>query len=542
MFRALFAIGLLLCIPAACVLDTALSAGPASWAVDQSAFWGTPISNFIFWIGLAHAGTFFSAILCALSVRWGRRIAFPAEISTVAAISVAAIFPLVHLGIPLRFYLLFPFGVARNLYVNAESPLVWDFVAIGAYFALSVCFLALHALSVKRPEFGAYRKPFAWILFPLVLWVHTLVSLDFAVTYQPAWHGAYLPVYFIVGALYSGIALVLILCEAERRRIRHLEELLLAGAWIILPFWIWEFLSKGVWNPGVLIFGFLFPQFLWIKSVRNTRLARVALAFSVVSAMWFERLHFVMPKSLDWTAVDYGWFALGAGVFLSLYFGFRLWFQKQSVPVCTPAFSAEDRPAHAIPRRSVIAAWTVGIVMTLVWVLWFKWRVPAMPWVRFIPIVFPAVAFVAGMGLFFRAFSELVSRKVLFAVCASLGIIAGVLCAAAYRGGETPYMEPAAEIASEAVPAEPRDAGTLWRSRCAVCHGVDGNRNYKFVREFFPLPTEFSAERLDSLGADSLTKVILDGRNYMNPQRGRISEAEARNLATYMRSLAGGVK
>lgn len=542
MFRVLFAIGLLLCIPAACVLDTALSAGPASWAVDQSAFWGTPVSNFVFWIGLAHAGTFFSAILCALSVRWGRRIAFPAEISTVAAISVAAVFPLVHLGIPLRFYFLFPFGVARNLYVNAESPLVWDFVAIGAYFALSVIFLALHALSVKRPEFGAYRKPFAWILFPLVLWVHTLVSLDFAVTYRSAWHGAYLPVYFIIGALYSGVALVLILCEAEKRRIRHLEELLLTGSWVILPFWIWEFLCKGVWNPGVLIFGFLFPQFLWIKAVRNTRLARVALAFSVVLAMWMERLHFVMPASLDWTPVDYGWLALGAGVFLSLYFGLRLWFQKRNVPVCAPSFSAADRPAHALPRRSVLSAWCAGFAVTLAWVLWFKWRVPAMPWVRFIPVAFPAMALVAGLVLFARAFSGLVSRRTLITVCALCGIAAGVLCAAVYRGGDTLYVEPRAEIASEAVPAEPRDAAHLWRTRCVACHGEDGNRNYKFVREFFPLPTEFSAARLDSLGTDSLAKVILDGRNYMSPQRGRISEAEAHNLALYMRFLAGGAK
>jgi cytochrome c553 len=165
-----------------------------------------------------------------------------------------------------------------------------------------------------------------------------------------------------------------------------------------------------------------------------------------------------------------------------------------------------------------------------------------MPLVRFIPIAFPAIALVAGLVLSARAFSELVSRKALFAVCALLGIAAGVLCAAVYRGGDTLYVEPRAEIASEALSAESRDAALLWKIRCAACHGEDGNRNYKFVREFFPLPTEFSAERLDSLGTDSLAKVILDGRNYMSPQRGRISDAEAHNLAVYMRFLAGGVK
>ena len=131
MVKKLFIVGLILLIPGIWTLFQALSIGPASWALDQSLFWGTPIVNFVFWIGLAHAGTFLSAILLILEVRFQKRISLVAELSTIAAILVASIFPLIHLGIVSRFYFLIPFFNERNIFANFSSPLIWDFVEIG---------------------------------------------------------------------------------------------------------------------------------------------------------------------------------------------------------------------------------------------------------------------------------------------------------------------------------------------------------------------------------------------------------------------------
>jgi len=534
--RVLFIVGLLLCVPSVFVLDHALTVGPASWALDQKTFWGTPIANFVFWIGLAHAGTFFSAMLLVLNVKWQKRISFPAEISTIAALFVAAIFPLIHLGIPQRFYFMFPMGLFRHLYVNMESPLVWDFVAILVYLCLSIFFLLIHGGSLRFPSLVAFRRPLAWVLFPLVLWVHTIVSLDFAITLVPTWQGAYFPIYFIMGALFSGIALVLILSELEGRRLRRLEDLLIAFSWGLLAFWIWEFMTKGIWCPEILFFGFLIPQLLWVRPLRAIPTIRVVIAMAVIFALWWERIKLVMPSAPEWTLVDYGWIALGLGGFMAIYFGLRLVTKRifsDRVDTVSTGVSEES-----FPKKRIALYWGAGFSAALFFVAWFMVRVPTVPGVRMVPVFFPLMALVTGFLIVVDAFSRVLNRRVLFGLLGGIGVILGMFAGLIYQGGKTTFDESPAIIATEKMPESSRPVEVIWKSRCVSCHGEEGHLNRKFVHEFYPLPREISVSRFDSLGVDSLSKVILDGRAFMGAYRGRISELEARSLIEYMRSLA----
>jgi cytochrome c5 len=534
--RVFFALGLFLCIPAVFVLDHAFTVGPASWSLNQMTFWGTPVANFVFWIGLAHAGTFFSAILLVLNVQWQKRIAFPAEISTIAALFVAALFPLVHLGIPQRFYYMLPMGVFRHLYVNMESPLVWDFVAIFVYLFLSIFFLILHGFSLRFPLLASYHRPLAWLLFPLVLWVHTIVSLDFAVTLIPAWQGAYFPLYFILGALFSGIALVFILCEIEGKRIRRLEELLIAFSWGLLAFWVWELMTKGVWYPEIIFFGFLVPQLFWVHSLRAVPTVRMVVAISVIFALWWERMKLVMPAAPEWTPVDYGWIAVGLGGFMVLYFGIRLFslnfFRERGMD-----FSA-DSAVVPLAKKRIALCWGTGFCCAALFAVWFILRSPALSWVRLVPVFFPLMALVTGFLMIVDAFSRIHSRVVLFGTLGGLGILLGIFVGLIYQGGDTSFDERPSVIAAEMISQSSRPPEVIWKSRCASCHGEKGQLNKKFVYEYYPLPRILSISRLDSLGMDSLTKVILEGRTFMSAHQGRVSESEAKALVQYMRALA----
>ena len=216
MFRYLMLAGLALFLPGLCALGYSLYEGPSSWMLDSRTFWGMPISLFVFWVGLAHAGTLLSAVFLALDIKLDRRTALIAELSTLASLVFAGIFPLMHLGYLQNFYMVAPFLDARGNFANVSSPLVWDFCCIAVYAILSLLFFVMHLKARVNPALDKYRKPMAWLLFPLVLWVHTVVSLDFATTFVPEWRGAFFPVYFIAGAIFSGIALVNLLLCTER--------------------------------------------------------------------------------------------------------------------------------------------------------------------------------------------------------------------------------------------------------------------------------------------------------------------------------------
>ncbi len=539
MNRKIFLFGLMLFLAGFFSADTALWDGPQSWAISQELFWGTPIANFVFWIGLAHAGTFFSAILLVLGVSWQRRVALTAELSTLASLCVAGIFPLIHLGIPGRFYEMVPIGNLRKFFVNVESPLVWDFVAILTYATLSSLYLLLHLFAERYPALEKFRKPFAWMLFPLVLWVHMIVSLDFAVTFVPEWLGGYFPLYFIFGALYSGVALVLALLVLFGKRIRRVEEILLAFSWAMLAFWIWENVAKDVWHPEIVAFGFLLPQLLWISSVRERSVARFAISCSVLGALWWERFSLVQPQTLGWTAVDWGFLPLGVGAFCVAF---------SLANFCAKRFSRNCR----VPENSEIAvnagfaakpfgiSLVAGILSASAFASYFVCNAPEFPFVRIVPLLLPVAVFVAGILLAVFAACEVWGKPRVLALALCLLIVALGVSGWIYRGRETSFSEPKTVVRSEK-PFEtlsPEGSAALWNARCAVCHGKDGYFNRKFVHEFYPLPQELSLSRLDSIGTDSLSRVILYGRRYMRPFAGRISEDEAKALADYLRSLA----
>ena len=541
MNRNILIFGIILLFPGLFALDSAVSLGPSSWALSQTAFWGTPIADFVFWIGLAHAGTFFSAILLVFGVRWQHRVALMAELSTLAALAVAASFPLIHLGIPEGFYQMIPLGNGRSIWVNPESPLVWDFVAILVYGLISSLYLLLHLFSLQKPSLEKFRRPFAWILFPLVLWVHTIVSMDFAVTFVPGWQGAYFPLYFIFGALYSGVALVLILTEISGHRVRAVEDILLSFSWAMLAFWIWEAMAKQVWQPEIILLGFLFPQLLWISKIREIPMMRVLAAISGLASLWWERLQLVQPDPLEWTWVDIGLASFSIGAFCVLFAILRIGVQKKFPKAFDENWLEilRERPAEFAVKKFRIAI-GIGVLGASLFAIYFVCNVQGVPLVRMIPILFPIFALVAGVTLSFFAALELWNRKkVLFAL--------GILCLWTaglwdlfYRGTEVSYSEAFVSVQSETLDFGSSTMATreLWNARCSVCHGKDGNLNRKFVHEYYPLPQSLSLSHIDSLGEDSLQKVILEGRNYMQPFRGRVSKEEALALVRFLRTLA----
>ena len=215
--------------------------------------WGVYITNFVFWVGIAHSGTLISAILYLLRARWRTPIFRTAEAMTVIAIMTAGLFPLIHLGRPWNFYWLLPYPNGRDLWPNFQSPLLWDVFAVMTYFIVSVMFLYLGlipdlaALRDRLRDLGrfgprrdlyrllalgwtgaarqwrhftrAYRF-FAALAAPLVVSVHSVVSWDFAMSIVPGWHSTIFAPYFVAGAVHSGLAMVITLLIPLRRAFR----------------------------------------------------------------------------------------------------------------------------------------------------------------------------------------------------------------------------------------------------------------------------------------------------------------------------------
>ena len=540
MNRFLLVFGTILLIPGMVALYGALSQGPSSWGLSQTFFWGTPIANFVFWIGLAHAGTFLSAILLVLGVKWQHRVALMAELSTLAALLVAVIFPLMHLGHPLRFYEMLPQSNARAFWANIESPLVWDFLSIFAYLVSSSVFLALHLLKNRFPPLQKFLLPMAWVLFPLVLWVHTIVSLDFAVTFVPHWQGAYFPLYFIVGALYSGLGLVLVLVEFSGKRVRHLEDFLLSFSWAMLAFWLWEAFSKGIWQPELLPFGFLIPQLLWIPQWRERRALRILICFSVLGILWWERIVLVQREPLAWTWVDWGLISWGVGMFCVVFASLRVLLRRFFPESLTEVSELPPEEKSNFPKKDFAASLALGVIAAGIFAICWVNAAPDFPWLRMVPALFPIAAVVAVFGLALMAGISVfgIRRVVPFAL--AFGLFALATDCFVYRGAPTSYAEDYSLVKGENV-LRVRSSGEvafLWNARCAACHAKDGSLNRRFVHEYYPLPQELSLSRLDSLGEDSLVQVVLHGRNYMQPFAGRVSESEAQALVRYIKELA----
>lgn len=599
-FRILRYVGLALLLPGIAALVYSLWAGPAAWATDARTFWGMPIALFVFWIGIAHAGTLISAILLALGVQIDRRTTLLAELSTVCALAVAVVFPLMHLGCPERFYMAIPLLDARGSFANLRSPLVWDFCCICIYGLLSLVYFVLHLFCDRFQSFEDLRRPMAWLLFPLVLWVHTVVSLDFAVTFVPEWRGAFFPLYFIAGAIYSGLAVVVALLSAEGCRVRLLEKLMICFSVLMFLLWVWNFALKGNWSVSVFVFGALLPQLWWVSSVRESVLGRLFVSFSVIAGLWLERLFMVIPSAgVHPSWVDFGLAAFGLGAFLLLFFCCRIWLRKLveggellvgevDEPSAVPAVERHSEPLTS--REFVVLRFPllVGVLVALVYTLWAlsqgAFENIEIGAVNVAAMFYPVAALVAAAILCVRPMCSAFGRHFPLAVAVAL-VLCGFAMGMFYGGGS--FAEPAGEVGAQmdsgldakpdgtgnfdgaAAPnaanfdgaayvvapgvaghaAAPKSsapasaalsAGTrlLWQSRCSSCHGSDGRFNEKFVREFYPVPQKLTLQRVDSIGEDSLVQVILKGRANMNPYGDRIDESAARALVRYMRSLA----
>ena len=214
--------------------------------------WGVYITNFVFWVGIAHSGTLISAVLFLFRARFRMSIYRIAEAMTVFAVATAGLFPIIHLGRPWNFYWLLPYPNQRGLWVNFDSPLLWDVFAVSTYATISSVFFFIGMIpdiaairdtvvgKVKKTfysvaslgwkgsswEWGHYTRAyfyFACFATPLVISVHSVVSWDFAMANTPGWHTTIFPPYFVAGAIFSGLAMVITLC-IPLRSIFKLED------------------------------------------------------------------------------------------------------------------------------------------------------------------------------------------------------------------------------------------------------------------------------------------------------------------------------
>lgn len=328
-------------------------------------FWGFYITNFVFWIGISHAGTLISAILRLVNAGWRRPVTRCAEVITAFALMIGAMFPLIHLGRPWLFFWLMPYPSSRQIWPNFRSPLVWDFFAISTYLTGSLLFLILPMI----PDFALVRdKTTGWrhrvygtlslgwqgttkqwhrletamqimaiAIIPVAVSVHTIVSFDFSMAPVPGWHSTIFGPYFVAGAIFSGIA-ALIIAMAALRKVLHLEDYLHPvhfqnlGKLLLMMSMLWAYfvfserltgwygngtsemavfwaLQRGSYAPlywTMVICNFVIP--FPILALRQTRTIAGCVTAScfVVVGMWLERFLIVVP-SLGHKYLPYSW-------------------------------------------------------------------------------------------------------------------------------------------------------------------------------------------------------------------------------------------
>lgn len=323
--------------------------------IRRPVFWGFYITNFVFWIGLSHAGTLISAILRLANATWRRPVTRCAEVITVFALSIGAMFPIIHLGRPWVFFWLVPYPSERGIWPNIRSPLLWDFFAISTYLLGSGTFLLLPILpdlALVRDRSTGLRKKIYTILaigwrgtprqwhrlekamqimaiavIPVAVSVHSIVSWDFAMAPVPMWHSTIFAPYFVAGAIFSGIA-ALIIAMALLRKFLHLEEYLLRmhfenlGKLLLVMSLLWVYFvfserltgwygnepsemavfwltQTGRFSPlfwTMVVCNFIIPfPLLAIKKFR-TITGCVIASITVVIGMWLERFLIIVPS------------------------------------------------------------------------------------------------------------------------------------------------------------------------------------------------------------------------------------------------------
>ena len=331
--------------------------GVGIWGVTIPGAWGFAIINFVWWIGIGHAGTLISAILLLFKQTWRNSINRFAEAMTIFAVCCAGIFPLIHVGRPWLAYWLFPYPSTMNVWPQFRSPLAWDVFAVSTYATISVVFWYIGMV----PDFGTLRDratmPLAkyfygmlsmgwrgstrhWVRYetaslllaglstPLVLSVHTVISFDFAVAAMAGWHTTIFPPYFVAGAIYSGFAMVITLAVPIRKfyhledlvTLRHLDNMakVMLGTGLIVGYgygmevfmsWYaashWEFFM--MWNRMFGPMGWAYWMLiltnlaiplttLWSRKLRVNALFLFLLSFVINTGMWFERFVIVVTS------------------------------------------------------------------------------------------------------------------------------------------------------------------------------------------------------------------------------------------------------
>lgn len=331
-----------------------LFVGIGIWGVNVPVGWGFAIINFVWWIGIGHAGTLISAILLLLRQEWRTSINRFAEAMTLFAVSCAGLYPIAHLGRPWLAYWLFPYPNTMGIWPNFRSPLIWDVFAVSTYATVSAMFWFVGLIPdlatlrdrsnsrIGRIVYGMlamgwrgstkhwHRYETAYLLLaglstPLVVSVHTIVSFDFTIGIIPGWHATIFPPYFVAGAIYAGFAMVLTLAIPIRAvyglqdfiTMRHLQNmakimlamgLLVGYGYMMETFMSWysgnPYEKFAIWNRmtgpykwfywSLILCNIITPTFLWSPKVRNSTKLLFLISIVVSIGMWLERFVIVV--------------------------------------------------------------------------------------------------------------------------------------------------------------------------------------------------------------------------------------------------------
>ena len=340
--------------------------GVGIWGNNNPAAWGFPITNFVFWVGIGHAGTLISAILFLFRQRWRTGVNRFAEAMTIFAVMCAGLFPAIHVGRPWLAYWMFPYPNQMGMWPNFRSPLLWDVFAVSTYATVSMMFwylgmipdlatlrdrattkwrqliYGLFALGWRGSNRHWHRFEKAYLILaalatPLVLSVHSVVSFDFAVSQLPGWHTTIFPPYFVAGAIFSGFAMVMTLAIPARQwfglkdliTMRHLENMskvIVATSCIVgyaygvelfiawysgVPFEQFAFLNRlrgdNGWAYWIMVScNVVIPQLLWSKRIRQHLVLVLVISLLVNVGMWFER-YVIITSSLGRDFLPSSW-------------------------------------------------------------------------------------------------------------------------------------------------------------------------------------------------------------------------------------------
>lgn len=351
--------------------------------------WGVYITDFVFWVGIGHAGTLISAILFLFRARWRNAIFRSAEAMTIFAVMTAGLFPIIHVGRAWVAWWLVPYPNQRMLWVNFRSPLLWDVFAVSTYFSVSAIFFCIglipdiaairdRAKGLRRKIYGflsvgwdssnhqwrhymAGYGFFAALATPLVLSVHSVVSWDFAVSIVPGWHSTIFAPYFVAGAVFSGMAMVMTILIPFRKifsiekyltlwhfdmmaRLVLLTSSIVTYSYLTEYFIAWYsddkfeqfiFWERAFGKYAIPFWGMIFcnciaPLPLWFKSIRTNLKWVFVITIFINIGMWFERFNIIVSSlAQEYDPYAWGWYTpsiIEAGITLGSFCWFFMWF------------------------------------------------------------------------------------------------------------------------------------------------------------------------------------------------------------------------